>query len=49
MLSSLKAANEARLAELEAGIKDAKANLGETDVRDAMLAKAEYLVEIGNR
>ena len=45
----MKAANEARLGELEDKIKDAKDNLGETDVRDAMVAKAEYLVEIGNR
>ena len=49
VLAKMKTANEAKLAELDAKIKDAQDNLGETDVRDAMVAKADYLVEIGDR
>lgn len=48
-LSSMKAINEQRLSELEAKIKDAEENLGETEVRDATHARAEYLGRIGDR
>ena len=48
-LQAMQAANKQQLAELDAKIADAEANLGETEVRDAMLAKAEYLGEIGSR
>ncbi|KAG2497130.1 hypothetical protein HYH03_004721 [Edaphochlamys debaryana] len=45
----MQAANEAKLKELDEKTKDAEENLGETEVRDAMLAKAEYLGSIGDR
>lgn len=48
-VKSMRATNEAKLAELEAKVKDAEENLGETEVRDAMHAKAEYLGRIGDR
>ncbi|PNH04218.1 putative 26S proteasome non-ATPase regulatory subunit 6 [Tetrabaena socialis] len=48
-LAEMQAANSAKLAKLEEKRKDAEENLGETEVRDAMLAKAEYLGSIGDR
>lgn len=35
--------------ELESRIKDAEENLGEQEVRDALLAKAEYLASLGDK
>lgn len=40
---------EEELKSLDEKIKDAEENLGETDVRDACLAKAHYLEKIGDR
>ena len=48
-LSSMKAANAAKLAELDAKIKDAEENLGDVEVRDAMLAKAEFYAGTADR
>ena len=48
-LDRMKAANAERLKEIDAKIQDATENLGETEVREALLAKAEYLAEIGDR
>ncbi|KAI8462724.1 MAG: 26S proteasome subunit RPN7-domain-containing protein [Monoraphidium minutum] len=48
-LAEMRAANEKQLAELEAKAKDAEENLGETEVRDATHARAEYLGRIGDR
>ena len=48
-LERLTAANTERLQELGDKIKDAEENLGEMEVRDALLAKADYLAEIGDR
>lgn len=39
--------NEKTLKELEDKIKDAEENLGETEVREALLAKANYLCKLG--
>ena len=36
-------------AELQEKLENAQKNEGETEIRDAMLAKAEYLVEIGDK
>jgi 26S proteasome regulatory subunit N7 len=47
--ASMRAVNEAKLAELAARAEDAAENLGETEVRDAALARAEYLGRIGDR
>jgi 26S proteasome regulatory subunit N7 len=48
-LAGMKERNATKLAELEAKIADARENLGETEVRDALLAKAEFLADIGDR
>ncbi len=45
--AKLKANNAARLEALSHAIKDAQDNLGETEVREALLQKAEYLCRIG--
>jgi 26S proteasome regulatory subunit N7 len=49
LLASLKSANEKRLKELDAAIVDATENLGENEIREANLAKAEYLNRIGDK
>ena len=41
--------NKKQLKELEAKIKDAEENLGESELREALLQKAEYLTKIGNK
>ena len=41
--------NKKQLKELEAKIKDAEENLGESELREALLHKAEYLTKIGNK
>eukprot|EP00197_Chlamydomonas_leiostraca_P006357 CAMPEP_0202865208 /NCGR_PEP_ID=MMETSP1391-20130828/5343_1 /ASSEMBLY_ACC=CAM_ASM_000867 /TAXON_ID=1034604 /ORGANISM="Chlamydomonas leiostraca, Strain SAG 11-49" /LENGTH=387 /DNA_ID=CAMNT_0049545013 /DNA_START=77 /DNA_END=1240 /DNA_ORIENTATION=+ len=48
-LAAMKQKNAAKLEELEAKIKDAQENLGETEVRDALHAKADYLALIGDK
>jgi 26S proteasome regulatory subunit N7 len=45
----LKEQNDKDMAALEAKIEDAKKNLGETEVRDALLAKADYLATTGDK
>ena len=45
----MKEKTEQRIKELDAKIADAEENLGETDVRDACVEKAEYLLKIGDR
>jgi len=42
----VQAANKDQLEQLESKIKDAEENLGETEVRDAMAAKADYLGKV---
>ena len=49
LAATMKAANAAALAKLEATIKDAVENLGETEIREAYLAKAEHLCIIGDK
>ena len=41
--------NKAHLKKLEEEIKDAEENLGESELREALLAKAEYLTKIGDK
>lgn len=48
-LQKMKDENKTKLVELDEKIKDAETNLGETEIRDAMLAKAEYLCRIGEK
>ena len=46
-LEALQKANQQRLDQLDAAIKDAEANLGDVEVREARAAKADYLCKIG--
>lgn len=46
-LQKLRAANAAKLKELEAKIADAEENLGDVEVREARAAKADYLCITG--
>lgn len=48
-LQEMQASNAKQLEELAAKIKDAEENLGETEVRDALHAKASFLGSIGDR
>lgn len=48
-LEEMKQKNAAKLTELDAKVKDAEENLGETEVRDALHAKADYLASIGDK
>jgi len=47
LLTTMKAANEAKLKEIDASIADAEKNQGEMEVRDFQLKKAEYYSSIG--
>lgn len=47
LLQKMREVNEAKLKEIDTSIEDAEQNLGETEVRDFMLKKAEYLSKIG--
>lgn len=49
LLEKMKVANKTELEKLEKNIEDAETNLGETEVRDALLAKAEHLCKIGDK
>ncbi|KAL8595136.1 hypothetical protein ACOMHN_013809 [Nucella lapillus] len=49
LLTLMKTANEEKLKKLDEAIEDAEKNLGETEIRDAMLAKAEFLSKIGDK
>ncbi|CAH8821300.1 unnamed protein product [Trichobilharzia szidati] len=49
VLKSMQAVNEAKIKELDAKIKDAEENLGDTEVRTAMMEKAHYLSKIGDK
>jgi len=41
--------NAHKLEQLEAKLKDAEENLGENEIREAYLSRAEYLCQIGNK
>ena len=49
LLSKMKKANEEELKRLDEELEDAEKNLGESEIRDAMMAKAEYLCQIGDK
>jgi hypothetical protein len=49
LLKTLKSANEAELKKLQDKITDAQENLGETEISDALIAKAMYLSRIGDK
>ncbi|KAL7747959.1 proteasome regulatory particle subunit [Sorochytrium milnesiophthora] len=47
LLSSMQAQNKSELERLDAKLADAEKNAGETEISDALIAKAEYLAKIG--
>ena len=47
LMEKVKQANQEQLAKLDSTIEDAETNLGEMEVREANLRKAEYLSKIG--
>jgi 26S proteasome regulatory subunit N7 len=49
VLSQMQKANEEELKKLDDAVADAEKNLGESDVRDMMMKKAEYLSKIGDK
>lgn len=49
LLKQMKDVNSSELKKLDDSIKDAEDNLGETEVREFMLKKAEYLCKIGDK
>ncbi|XP_068451320.1 26S proteasome non-ATPase regulatory subunit 6 [Clinocottus analis] len=49
LLSKMKKANEDELKRLDDVLEDAEKSLGESEIRDAMMAKAEYLIRIGDK
>ncbi|NP_001158526.1 26S proteasome non-ATPase regulatory subunit 6 [Oncorhynchus mykiss] len=49
LLNKMKKANEDELKRLDDVLEDAEKNLGESEIRDAMMARAEYLIRIGNK
>ncbi|CAB3406726.1 unnamed protein product [Caenorhabditis bovis] len=48
-LSQMKAENEKRIKEFDSEIEDAEKNLGESEVRQALLRKFEYYCQIGDK
>lgn len=49
LLSKMKKTNEEELKRLDDVLEDAEKNLGESEIRDAMMARAEYLIRIGDK
>lgn len=49
LLSKMKKVNEEVQKRLDDVLEDAEKNLGESEIRDAMMAKAEYLIRIGDK
>ncbi|TWW61789.1 26S proteasome non-ATPase regulatory subunit 6 [Takifugu flavidus] len=49
LLNKMKKANEEELKRLDDVLEDAEKSLGESEIRDAMMAKAEYLIRIGDK
>ena len=49
LVQKMKAANDAELKRLDDAVEDAEKNLGETEIREFMLKKAEYYSRIGDK
>lgn len=49
LLEKMKSENENKLKQLEANLQDAVKNLGESEVREAMQAKAAFYTKIGDK
>lgn len=48
-LNKMKAENEEGLKKLDEKLKDAEENLGETEISDTLLARAEHFAKIGDK
>jgi 26S proteasome regulatory subunit N7 len=49
LFDAMKSKNEEELKEIEAKAVDAEQNQGETEVNEALLAKADYYAKIGDK
>lgn len=49
LLKKMKAENEEALKKLDDRLKDAEENLGETEISDTLLARAEHFARIGDK
>jgi 26S proteasome regulatory subunit N7 len=49
LLAQLKSANKKKLVSLEEAIEDSEKNFGETEQKEALQAKAEYLCRAGHK
>ena len=49
LLKKMKTINETEMKRLSNALEDAEKNRGESEVRDIMLEKAEYLSKIGDK
>ena len=49
LLAKMQSNNEETFKKLDETLKDAEENLGETEIRDALYAKAEHLCKIGDK
>ncbi|KAJ3014747.1 26S proteasome non-ATPase regulatory subunit 6 [Thoreauomyces humboldtii] len=49
LLQGMQKANEEKEKELDGKLEDAETNLGETDISDALIAKAQFLAKIGDK
>ena len=49
LLAKMQSNNQEKIEKLDETLKDAEENLGETEVRDALYEKAEYLCKIGDK
>jgi hypothetical protein len=49
LVDKLKASNDETLKTLDDKVKDAEENLGESEIRDALLARAEFFCRIGDK
>ena len=49
LLESMKKVNEEALKKLDERLKDAEENLGETEISDTLLARAEHFAKIGDK
>ena len=49
LLAKMKETNKTEVDKLEEAVKDAEENLGEIEIRDAKIAKAEFLSKIGDK
>ena len=49
LVKTMQAANEERLKELQEVLRDAEENLGDNEVREACLARAQFYSEIGSK